>query len=170
MTTRLELLCAASTAGLRAAAFPVEEPLDLKRASGAGATGRPCSKAMTQSSAAPRSRRRRPPKGWGSRRRRSLRCATAISAAGRPRACRDRSPGAGRARALARRSASRPHGGELLRRGDDARGPWMDALPQNSAILAITPAAVLRAAIVHALAAGPRLCFPSMFPRLRAPE
>ncbi len=157
VTTRLDLLCSASTAGLRAAAFPVEEPLDLKgRAALARLAG------LFQ--------------GYD-----AIFCSPALSAAetaqglglhaSREPALRDCDFGRWSGRALAEIGAlepdalalwlgdpqASPHGGEFFAEVMMRVGRWMDALPENSgAILAITHAAVLRAAIVHAIGAPPR--------------
>ena len=157
MTTRLDLLCSASTAGLRAAAFPVEEPLDLKgRAALARLAG------LFQ--------------GYD-----AIFCSPALSAAetaqglglhaSRAPALRDCDFGRWSGRALAEIGAlepdalalwlgdpqASPHGGESFAEVMMRVGRWMDGLPENSgAILAITHAVALRAAIVHAIGAPPR--------------
>jgi broad specificity phosphatase PhoE len=49
-----------------------------------------------------------------------------------------------------------PHGGESIRSLVQRVGRWLDGLPeQRQALLAITDASVIRAAIVHAMQAGP---------------
>jgi len=154
VTTRLEFLCSASTAGLRAAAFPADEPLDLKgRAALARLAG-------------------------GFARYDRILCSPAVSAretagglelAASPEpALRDCDFGRWAGRPLAEIEAlepealglwlsdpeASPHGGESFAEVVTRVAKWMDALPENSgAILAITHAAVLRAAIVHALGA-----------------
>ncbi|HCA85291.1 MAG TPA: histidine phosphatase family protein [Streptomyces sp.] len=53
-------------------------------------------------------------------------------------------------------SAAIPHGGESVSELCDRVGAWLDALPQNTGrVLAVTEPAVIRAAILHALATPP---------------
>ncbi len=154
MTTRLDLLCSASIVGLRAEAFPADEPLDLKgRAALARLSG-------------------------GFARYDRILCSPAVSAretaealelAASPEpALRDCDFGRWAGRPLAEIEAlepealglwlsdpeAAPHGGESFGEVAKRVGRWMDAVAEYSgAILAITHAAVLRAAIVHALGA-----------------
>ncbi len=51
-----------------------------------------------------------------------------------------------------------PHGGESVARLIHRVGRWLDGAELNAGVLAITHAAVIRAAIVHALGAAAR-CF-----------
>jgi broad specificity phosphatase PhoE len=157
VTTRLELLCAAATPGLRAGHFPTaDEPLDAKgRASPAPLAGR--LKGHASILVSPALSAVQTTQGLGLN-------ATVESA------LRDCDFGRWAGRALGDIEAeerdalalwlgdphSAPHGGETFVDVLERVGAWMDALPQNSNILAIAPAVVLRAAIVHALAAGPR--------------
>jgi broad specificity phosphatase PhoE len=157
MATRLDLLCAASAPGLRAGFFPAaDEPLDAKsRASLARLAGRLQSHDTILASPALS----------------AVQTAEALGLRAAPEpALRDCDFGRWTGRALAEIDAeardalalwlgdpgSAPHGGESFAQVLERVGTWMDALPQNSAVLAIAPSAVLRAAIVHALAAGPR--------------
>ncbi|MFY9657908.1 MAG: histidine phosphatase family protein [Methylocystis sp.] len=157
MATRLDLLCAAATPGLRAGIFPVAgEPLDAKgRASLTSLAGRP--KGQSTILVSPGLSALQTAEGLG------------LQAAPEP-ALRDCDFGRWAGRALSEieveeRDAlalwlsdprSAPHGGESLVDVLERVGAWMDALPRDSAVLAIAPAALLRAAIVHALAAGSR--------------
>jgi broad specificity phosphatase PhoE len=154
VTTRLDLLCSASTAGLRAAAFSTDEPLDLKgRAALARLDGR-----FRGYDAIFRS-----PALSAAETAQGLR----LQATPDP-ALRDCDFGRWAGRALAEVEAlepqalalwlsdpqAAPHGGESFAEATSRVAEWMDALPAGSgAILAITHAAVLRAAIVHALGA-----------------
>ena len=157
MATRLELLCAAATPGLRAGFFPAaDEPLDAKgRASLARLAERLQGHETILASPALS----------------ALQTAERLGLHATPeQALRDCDFGRWAGRALAEieveeRDAlalwlsdplSAPHGGESFVDVLERVGAWMDALPQDSAVLAIAPAAVVRAAIVHALAAGPR--------------
>ena len=157
MATRLELLCAAATPGLRGGHFPVaDEPLDPRgRASLATLAGRMQGHASIFFSPALS----------------ALQTAEALGLQATPEpVLRDCDFGRWAGRALAvieveEREAlalwlgdphSAPHGGESFVDVLERVGAWMDALPHNGPVLAIAPAAVLRAAIVHALAAGPR--------------
>ena len=155
--TRLVLLCAASTASLRAGAFPAAgEALDAK--------GR---EALTRLA------------GQFQGNRRMILASPALSAAQTAEglglraspepALRDCDFGRWTGRALSEIEAEQrealalwlsdphaaPHGGESFAEVLLRVGAWMDALPENDAILAIAHAAVLRAAIVHAIGAPP---------------
>jgi len=157
MSTRLDLLCSASTAGPRAGAFPADGPLDPKgRAAlvrlGGGFASRP--RVLRSPAVCARE------------------TAEGLELAASPEpALRDCDFGRWAGRSLAeieveepealalwlRDPEAAPHGGESF--GDVAQrvGRWMNALPASfGTVLAITHAAVLRAAIVHALAAPPR--------------
>ncbi|ARN82352.1 histidine phosphatase family protein [Methylocystis bryophila] len=152
---RLELLCSASTAGLRGGFFPTaDEPLDQKgRVALARLAGRLGDYDRIVASPALS----------------AMETARGLLLAATPEpALRDGDFGrwAGRAlmevealepEALAlwlRNAGVAPHGGESFADVAKRVGQWMDALPEKSGVvLAITHAAVLRAAIVHALGA-----------------
>jgi len=153
MTTRLVLLCSASTASLRAGAVPADEPIDAKgRAGLARLAGQfqGYDKILTSPARAATETAR----GLG------------LSATPEP-ALRDCDFGRWAGRALAETEAedaealalwlgdprAAPHGGESFAEVLDRVGACMDGLEENCAILAIAQAAVLRAAIVHALGA-----------------
>ena len=154
---RLHLLCSASTCSVRAAAFPSDEPIDAHgRRSLAGLSGRlPYCERILRSPAL---------------------CAAqtaeglALDATPEP-ALRDCDFGRWAGRSLEHVHSQQPdafadwlsdpqaapHGGESFADVAKRVGVWMDDLPAEAGtVLAITHAAVLRAAIVHALGAEPR--------------
>lgn len=152
---RLELLCSASTAGLRGGMFPIaDEPLDQKgRVALARLAGRLAD--YDRILASPALSAAETAKGL------------MVAATPEP-ALRDGDFGRWAGRALAeiealepealalwlRNAGVAPHGGESFADVAKRVGQWMDSLPEKSgAVLAITHAAVLRAAIVHALGA-----------------
>lgn len=157
MTTRLHLLCVAATAGVRSVAFAAaDEPLD---AHGLGSLGRLRHRALSYDSVL-----------------RSPAMAAAQTAAGlalnaRPEpALRDCDAGRWTGRSLVdiqaqepeavadwlRNPCSAPHGGESVADVLTRVGAWMERLGDaGGSVLAITHAAVMRAAIAHALRAGP---------------
>jgi broad specificity phosphatase PhoE len=156
MTTRLTLLCHASTSAVRAAAFPADEPLD-----GPG----------LQKLAAFPPHLRRADRCWTSPALRASQTAEALhlGASVEPmlRDC-DYGRWIGRSfddvlahepDAVAewmRDPASIPHGGESLLGLMGRVAQWLDA--QNrmpGRVVAVTHAAVIRAAIVHAIGAAP---------------
>jgi broad specificity phosphatase PhoE len=157
MTMRLDFLCSASTAGLRAGAFPADEPLDAK---GRSALARLAGQFEGYDAI------------FGSPALCAVETAQRLGLQATPEpALRDCDFGRWATRALAEIEAvepdalalwlsdpgAAPHGGESFADVATRVGAWMDALAENSgAILAITHAAVLRAAIVHALGAPPR--------------
>ena len=154
MTTRLEFLCSASTAGLRAAAFPADDPLDLKGRTAlarlAGGLARYdrilCSPAVSARETAGGLELAASPEP-------ALRDCDFGRWAGRPLAEIEALEPEALGLWLSDPEAS-PHGGESFAEVMIRVAEWMDALPENSgAILAITHAAVLRAAIVRALGA-----------------
>jgi broad specificity phosphatase PhoE len=157
MSTRLDLLCQASTAGLRAGAFPADEPIDSKgQAALLGLAGR--LRGYAQILRSPALAAAQTAESLG------------LSAVPEP-ALRDGDFGRWAGRGLAEIQAQEtaalalwlrdpeaaPHGGESFANVLSRVGEWMDSLPETSgALLAIAPAAALRAAIVHALGAAPR--------------
>jgi len=157
MATRLDLLCAAATPGLRAGHFPAsDEPLDAKgRASLARLVGRLQGRATVLASPALSALQTAEGLGLQATPEPALRDCDFGRWAGRPLADIEAQERDALALWLSDPSSA-PHGGESFVDVLQRVGAWMDALPQNPAALAIAPAAVLRAAIVHALAAGPR--------------
>jgi broad specificity phosphatase PhoE len=157
MTMRLDFLCSASTAGLRAGAFPADEPLDAK---GRAALARLAGQFEGYDAI------------FGSPALCAVETAQGLGLQATPEpALRDCDFGRWAERALAEIGVlepealalwlsdpeASPHGGESFAHVATRVGAWMDALAENSgAILAITHAAVLRAAIIHALCAPPR--------------
>jgi broad specificity phosphatase PhoE len=156
MTIRLTLLAAAPVPALRAARFDDDQPLDargLDAARAAAAALPPTARQFT----AP-----------------SLRCrqtadALGLSALVEP-ALRDLDMGAWRGLALddlanqdpaglgvwTSDPAAAPHGGESVTALCQRVGAWLDALPPDTGrTLTVTEPAVVRAAIVHALAVSP---------------
>jgi len=156
MTARLHLLCSASTASVSAVAFAADEPLDAKgKESLAGLPGRlPACDSVLRSPAL---------------------CAAqtadglALSPTVEP-LLRDCDFGRWAGRSLAEVQAQEPaavadwlqdpraapHGGESFADVVKRVGGWMDQmLDRGGSALAITHALVIRAAIAHALGAGP---------------
>jgi len=155
MTTRLDFLCSAATAGLRAGAFPTaDEPLDVKgRTAAARLTGSSQGYATILTSPARCAKETAESMELQATPEPALRDCDFGRWAGRPLA----KIGAEEAEALAlwlSDPEAGPHGGESFAQVKIRVGRWMDAIPENfGAVLAITHAAVMRAAIVHALGA-----------------
>ena len=156
MTTRLHLLSSASTASVSAIAFPADEPLDQRGRDGlAGFSDRlPAYDLLLRSPAL---------------------CAAqtaaglALDATVEP-VLRDCDFGRWAGRSLAEVQAqapeavadwlqnphAAPHGGESFADVMTRVGGWMDGfLATSGSVMAITHASVMRAAIAHALGAGP---------------
>ena len=157
MATRLELLCAAATPGLSAGCFPAaDKSLDAKgRVSPARLAGRLKGHATILVSPALLAIQTAEGLGLQATPEPALRDCDFGRWAGCALADIEAEERDALALWLSDPSAA-PHGGESFVDVLQRVGAWMDALPQDSAILAIAPAAVLRAAIVHALAAGPQ--------------
>jgi broad specificity phosphatase PhoE len=153
---RLLLLCHASTAAQRSAAFPLDEPIDAKGRAAAAALASEFSLLRTI---------------VASPARRALETAAAAGLTARPEpALRDCDHGRWAGRSLGDIARAEPeaveqwltdpdaapHGGEsiaaLLRRVAD----WMESGAITGPALAITHASVIRAAVVHALCAPAR--------------
>jgi len=154
MPTRLTLICHGATAATRAGAFPADEPLE-ERASARAAALRPMI--------------RRGGRAWTSPalRARQTAAALGLDAAEEP-ALRDADPGRWAGRRLEEVQAEEPdaviawladpeaapHGGETLSALLGRAGAWLDARAGDGGPgIAVTHAAVIRAAILHALAA-----------------
>lgn len=154
MTARLTLLCCGATASSRKGAFPLDEPLE------AGAV---------QAAAALAARLRRPDRVWASPAARAMQTAQALSEEVRPvEALRDQDFGRWAGSTLAAVAKAEPealaawrgdpraapHGGESLAALVARVAPLLEepaALRGHT--LAVTHAAVVRAAVVHILAA-----------------
>lgn len=156
MTTRLHLLCSASSASIRSIAFAADEPLDAHgRESLARLSGRlPACDAILRS---PALRAAQTAEGL------------ALDARSEP-LLRDCDFGSWTGRSLADVQAqapdavngwlqnprAAPHGGESFADLMTRVGGWMNGLlSTDGSVLAITHASVIRAAIAHALGAGP---------------
>lgn len=156
MAMRLHLLCVASTASVRAVAFPADEPVDRRGLEGLRRLkGKlPCCDVVLRSP--------------------SLSAAQTVDGLGLSasvaQVLRDCDVGSWSGRALAEVQAETPqavtdwlrgvrgapHGGESFAAVMTRVGGWMDGLlTGRGAVLAITHAPVIRAAIAHALGAGP---------------
>jgi broad specificity phosphatase PhoE len=156
MTTRLHLLCSASSSSVGATAFPSDEPLDSR--------GRQSLARL----------RRRLPSCDIALRSPALRAAQtaeglALDASAEP-LLRDCDFGRWKGQSLAQVQAqapeavaewlqdprAAPHGGESFMDVMTRVGGWMDGLAANGGtVLAITHPFIIRAAIAHALGAGP---------------
>jgi len=154
---RLTLICHAATSATRSAAFPLDEPIERIGA----AKARALAGAL-----------RRPDRAWTSPAARAAQTAQALGLAATPDAalrdcdyghwagCRLDALEAAEPEAVARwlsDPAAAPHGGEsivdLVRR----IGAWLDVRSREPGhTIAVTHAAIIRAALVHALQAGPR--------------
>jgi broad specificity phosphatase PhoE len=157
MTTRLILICHASTDAVRKAAFPADEPLDQYGRTGAAALVERLPHA-DQSRTSPELRTRQTAQ------------ALQLNAIPEP-ALHDCNYGAWQGLTLAevtarhpeavsswlRDPAAAPHGGESLRDLSGRIGRWLEGEnATNRTILVVTHAAIIRAAIVHAIEAAPQ--------------
>jgi broad specificity phosphatase PhoE len=157
MTIRLTLLAAAPGPALRAARFDDDQPLDARGLEAARSAAAALPPAAQHHFTAP-----------------SLRCRQTADALGIPAlvepALRDLDMGTWRGRALDELAdqnpaglgawtsdpTAAPHGGESVTELCRRVGAWLDALPPGTGrALTVTEPAVIRAAIVHALAAPP---------------
>jgi len=139
MTTRLHLLCSASTSSVSSIAFAANEPLDTRgRESLSRLSGRlPSCEIVLRSPAEPLLR----DCDFGRWAGRSL----AEVQAQAPEAAAD----------WLQNPRAAPHGGESFADVMARVGGWMDSLfASNGSVLAITHPSVIRAAIAHALGAG----------------
>ena len=157
MTARLKLLCHASTAATRSAAFPADEPLDTygqRSLSVSPHRLRNADRFLTS----PALRARQTAEALG------------IDAAVDPM-LRDCDYGRWTGRAIGdvqaqepqavadwlRDPGAAPHGGESMLALMDRVAAWLDAQGAiEDVAVAVTHASVIRAAVVHALEAGPR--------------
>jgi broad specificity phosphatase PhoE len=156
MTTRLHLLCSASTSAVGSIAFPADEPLDVRgRETLARLSGHLPSCDMVLRS--PALRAAQTAEGLG------------LDAKEEPLLCDcDFGRWAGRSLTEIQAQApeaiadwfanprAAPHGGESFADVMTRVGSWMDGLlAGNGSVLAITHPFVIRVAIAHALGAGP---------------
>jgi broad specificity phosphatase PhoE len=158
MTVRLNLVCSASTASVGAVAFASEEPLDARgRQSLAKLSGRLPSCDIALRSPALSAAQTAEGFGLDARAEPSLRDCDFGRWAGRPLVeVQAREP-----EAIAdwlQNPRAVPHGGESFADVMTRVGGWMNGLlAGNGSVLAITHATVIRAAIAHALGAGPEV-------------
>lgn len=156
MTARLQMLCHAATPATRAGAFPADEPVEARERARIAAL--PVGLARhARVLAAPSLAARQTAESLAS------------EVAEEP-ALRDLDAGAWRGRALADLAASdpaalgawmadphaAPHGGESIASLIGRVGAWLDGGGFDGRILAVTHAAVVRAAVVHVLGAPAR--------------
>lgn len=157
MTTRLHLLCSASTPCVRSLAFPFDEPLDsYGRSSLARLSGQVPSCDETLRSPALCAAQSAEGLALAATTETQLRDCDFGRWAGRGLTdIQSQEPDAF-AEWLQNPDAA-PHGGESFADVQERVGAWMDGLlAETGAILAITHAAVVRAAIGHVLGTGPR--------------
>jgi broad specificity phosphatase PhoE len=157
MTARLLLVCHAGTAAMRGAAFPADEPIDAAGAAKAAALAR---------------RLPRADRAWTSPALRARQTASALGldAVVEP-ALRDQDYGRWRGRPMAdieaeeplalaawlADPATAPHGGEDFSSLGARVGAWLDHRRDGTGrLVAVTHAAVIRAAIIHAIEASAR--------------
>lgn len=154
MSLRLLLICNASTSAMRAAAFPADEPLEARgRRSAAALAGNFAQIRTVWTSPALRAR--------------ETAAALGLSPVVDP-ALRDLDVGRWAGRSLAEIEAAEPdgfaawindpdaapHGGEAIAALLARVGSWLDARRDHKGgIVAVTHAAVMRAAVIHAIAA-----------------
>jgi broad specificity phosphatase PhoE len=157
MATRLELICHASTVAVRTSAFPADEPLDIQG---------------EQKLAGLPHRTRYADRYLASPALRAAQTANALKLATTVEPMlRDCDYGRWTGRALdevqaeepeavaewLREPGAAPHGGESLLALIERVATWLDAqMAMPGKIVAVTHASVIRAAIVHAIDAGPR--------------
>ena len=156
MTLRLHLLCSASTPSLRHAAFPKNEPIDDAGRKGLSKlTDRLPSCDRTLRSPALSAAQTAEALGLDSASEPALRDCDFSRWTGRGlEEIHAQEPEA--LAAWLRDAETAPHGGESFAQVKKRVGVWMDGLPpEDRSVLAITHAAVIRAAIAHALDAPP---------------
>ena len=156
MTTRLHLLCSASTSSVSSIAFPADEPLDVRgRESLSTLFGRLPSYDIVLRSPALRAAQTAEGLAFDARVEPLLRdcdfgCWTGRSLVD----VQEQAP-----EAIAdwlRNPHAAPHGGESFADVMTRVGSWMDGmLAGNGSVLAITHPFIIRAAVAHALGAGP---------------
>ncbi len=159
MTMRLHLLCSASTASVAAVAFaPADEPLDARGGESlAGVSGRLPSHDIVLCSPALCARQTADGLGLAATAEPSLRDCDFGRWTGRSLQDVEASEPAAVAAWLKNPDAA-PHGGESFADVTRRVGGWMEqTLARSGSVLAVTHALVIRAAIAHALGAGPQI-------------
>ena len=158
MTMRLHLLCSASTASVSSVAFAADEPLDSRgRESLAGLSGRLPSCDIVLRSPALCARQTADGLALASTIEPLLRDCDFGRWAGRSLEDVEAKEPAAVAEWL-RDPRAAPHGGESFADVTKRVGGWMDQmLAKAGSVLAITHGLVIRAAIAHALGAGPEI-------------
>jgi broad specificity phosphatase PhoE len=156
MTTRLHLLCSASTSSVSSIAFPADEPLDTRgRENLCAVSGRLPSCDIVLRSPALRAAQTAESLTLDARAEPLLRDCDFGRWAGRSLAEVQAQAPEAVADWLENPHAA-PHGGESFADVMTRVGGWMDGLLAGSgSVLAITHPSVIRAAIAHALGAGP---------------
>ena len=155
MTTRLNLLCSASTSAVSSIAFPLDEPLDMRgRESLSRLARRLPSCDIVLRSPALRAAQTAEGLTLDARAEPLLRDCDFGRWAGRSLAEVQAQAPEAVADWLANPHAA-PHGGESFADVMTRVGGWLAGLPAGSCVLAITHPFVIRAAIAHALGAGP---------------
>jgi broad specificity phosphatase PhoE len=156
MTTRLHLMCSASTSSVSSIAFPTDKPLDTRgRESLCGLSGRLPSCDIVLRSPALRAAQTAKNLALDARTEPLLRDCDFGCWAGRSLAeVQAQAPDA--VADWLENPHAAPHGGESFADVMPRVGGWMDGLLAGSgSVLAITHPSVIRAAIAHALGAGP---------------
>jgi broad specificity phosphatase PhoE len=156
MSLRLLLICSASTNGVRSAAFPADEPLDAQgHTSAAALSGELGSFAIVRTSPALRARETAASLGLAASVDPALRDLDVGRWAGRPLTEIEAAEPAGLAAWTSDIDAA-PHGGEAIAALLERTRLWLDACrTRRGRILAVTHAAVIRAAVIHAIDAKP---------------
>jgi broad specificity phosphatase PhoE len=156
MTPRLTLICHAATPALRAADFPLDEPLDDKGLAAAKAlAGQILRPGLVFSSPLLRARQTAQAMGLAAVPLESLRECDYGRWGGRPL----EEVAANEPQAVAAWAGdpdAAPHGGESVSALIQRVGAWLDSTEFAGHTVAVTHASVVRAAIVHALGAEPR--------------
>jgi broad specificity phosphatase PhoE len=156
MTTRLHLLCSASTSSTSSVGFPADQPLDARgRKSLEGFSGRLPSSGVVLRSPALAAAQTAEALELDAKPESSLHDCGFGRWAGRSLAEVQAEEGEAVAEWL-RNPCAAPHGGESFADVMARVGGWMDGLlAGDGAVLAITHATIIRAVIAHALGAGP---------------
>ena len=156
MTPRLTLICHAATPALRAADFPLDEPLDDKGLAAAKTlAGQILRPGLVFSSPLLRARQTAQAMGLAAVPLESLRECDYGRWAGRPL----EEVAANEPQAFAAWASdpdADPHGGESVSALIRRVGAWLDSAEFAGHTVAVTHASLVRAAIVHALGAQPR--------------
>ena len=152
---RLALICHASTKATRLAAFPVDEPVEPKALEGAAVPARLRKPAQCWTSPALAAAQTAQALGLNATLEPELREATYGRWSGLPLSDVERDEPHAIAQWLGDPTAA-PHGGESITALIARVGSWLDGLDTASGqLVAVTHQSVIRAAVVHALAAPP---------------